>query len=150
MEGASLGGSRDSLLIRPSIIFSAISIPTAAHVHSALLTLHTSSRCLQRLEWNRAKESEADEARVERERERMAMLLIDWHDFSVVRTIDFDDSEDVTLLGPPVTKQNVIQMNRGADAEDEGAVPGPQPGFPQESQCSACLLCSRHAAPHYN
>lgn len=80
-------------------------------------------RCLQRLEWNRAKESEADEARVERERERMAMLLIDWHDFSVVRTIDFDESEDMTLLGPPVTKQNVIQMNRGGDAEDDGEHP---------------------------
>lgn len=96
-------------------------------------------RCLQRLEWNRAKESEADEARVERERERMAMLLIDWHDFSVVRTIDFDESEDMTLLGPPVTKQNVIQMNRGGDAEDDG-----EPALPL---CHRCVEASAPAQP---
>jgi splicing factor 3A subunit 1 len=70
---------------------------------------------LQRLEWTRVKESEADEAKAERERERLAMMLIDWHDFTVVRTIDFDDSEDLSVLGPPVTKQLVIQMNKGID-----------------------------------
>lgn len=64
----------------------------------------------------------------------MAMLLIDWHDFSVVRTIDFDESEDLTLLGPPVNKQNVIQMNRGADAEDDGEPP-------PHSACQHPLVC---------
>lgn len=75
------------------------------------------SRCLQRLEWTRVKESEIDEMKAEKERERLAMMMIDWHDFSVVRTIDFDPSEDVSRLGPPLTKQMVIQLNKGGDAE---------------------------------
>ena len=74
-------------------------------------------RCLQRLEWTRVKEGEIDEMKAEKERERMAMMLIDWHDFSVVRTIDFDPNEDVSRLGPPLTKQMVIQLNKGADAD---------------------------------
>ena len=37
------------------------------------------------------------------ERERMAMMLVDWHEFSVVRTIEFDDSEDVFALGKPTS-----------------------------------------------
>lgn len=74
-------------------------------------------RCLQRLEWTRVKESEVDEMKAEKERERMAMMLIDWHEFSVVRTIDFDPNEDVSRLGPPLTKQMVIQLNKGADAD---------------------------------
>lgn len=45
------------------------------------------------------------------------MMLVDWHDFAVVRTIDFDDSEDVYALGKPVTKQMVVQMNKAAGAE---------------------------------
>jgi hypothetical protein len=45
------------------------------------------------------------------------MMLIDWHDFSVVRTIDFDESEDLLSLGRPVTKQIVIQMNKAGDLQ---------------------------------
>jgi Pre-mRNA splicing factor PRP21 like protein len=67
------------------------------------------------------KESEADEARAERERERLAMMLIDWHDFAVVRTIEFDDTEDLMALGRPVAKEMVIQMNK------TGEIPGAQP-----------------------
>lgn len=63
------------------------------------------------------KESEVDEMKAEKERERLAMMLIDWHEFSVVRTIDFDPNEDVSRLGPPLTKQMVIQLNKGVDAE---------------------------------
>lgn len=35
-------------------------------------------RCLKRLEWEKAKEKEAKDAADEAERERMAMLSIDW------------------------------------------------------------------------
>lgn len=55
-----------------------------------------------------------DAAKAERERERMAMMLIDWHDFSVVRTIEFDASEDLHALGKPVTKEMVVQMNKAS------------------------------------
>jgi Surp module/Pre-mRNA splicing factor PRP21 like protein len=102
-------------------------------------------RCLQRLEWTRVKESEADEVKAEKERERLAMMLIDWHEFSVVRTIDFDPAEDVGRLGPPLSKQMVIQLNKGTDAE---------PGSPRvlmhvpvaQRQGRACVHSSAHAA----
>jgi splicing factor 3A subunit 1 len=93
-------------------------------------------RCLQRLEWTRVKESEVDEMKAEKERERLAMMLIDWHEFSVVRTIDLDPSEDLSRLGPPLTKQMVIQLNKGADAEPGALSP------PIVSQAICLLRCS--------
>ena len=66
----------------------------------------------------RVREAEADEVAAERERERMAMLVIDWHDFTVVRTIEFDETEDETTLPPPLALKDVLQMNKA------GVLPG--------------------------
>lgn len=84
-------------------------------------------RCLKRLEWEQHREREAQEVADEVERERLAMLSIDWHDFVVVETIDFYEDED-TELPPPLTLREVLQMNKartqGLDQvqeEEEGA-----------------------------
>ena len=90
-------------------------------------------RILQRLEWTRVKESEADEARAERERERLAMMLIDWHDFAVVRTIEFDAADNVMEWGRPLSKPQVMHLNK------TGQMPG---------VCAICMLL-RHELPLY-
>lgn len=47
----------------------------------------------------------------EQEAERVAMASIDWHDFTVVETIEFDAAEDEELP-PPMVLKDVIQMVR--------------------------------------
>eukprot|EP01026_Neomeris_dumetosa_P038244 TRINITY_DN31169_c0_g1_i1.p1 TRINITY_DN31169_c0_g1~~TRINITY_DN31169_c0_g1_i1.p1 ORF type:complete len:397 (+),score=69.49 TRINITY_DN31169_c0_g1_i1:63-1253(+) len=68
-------------------------------------------RCLKRLQWERARDREVKAAADEAEKERMAMQLIDWHDFVVVETIDFLDEEDEDLPAP-LSKDDVIRMNK--------------------------------------
>jgi splicing factor 3A subunit 1 len=41
------------------------------------------------------------------EKERVAMAVIDWHDFVVVETIEFDEDEEEGLP-EPMTAQDVI------------------------------------------
>jgi hypothetical protein len=76
------------------------------------------------LEWDKAQEAAAQEEADERERERIAMLSIDWHEFVVVETIDFFDDEDEELP-PPLTLKEVLLLNKQqgeelAKAADEG------------------------------
>jgi hypothetical protein len=71
--------------------------------------------CLQRLEWVRVKEPEADEAKAARESMSMATILIDCHDFSVVRTINLDDLEDAVAPGTPVLEKLSILVNETGD-----------------------------------
>ncbi|GFR52779.1 hypothetical protein Agub_g15394, partial [Astrephomene gubernaculifera] len=72
-------------------------------------------RALRRLEWERHREREAQEAADEAERERQAIQAIDWHDFVVVETITFDEEEDAELP-PPLTLRDVIAMNKSREA----------------------------------
>jgi splicing factor 3A subunit 1 len=78
-------------------------------------------RALNRLEFERTKEKQAKDAADAEEAERMAMLSIDWHDFAIVETIDFEDGEE-TGLPVPVTKKEIIQMARAA-AYEAGQAP---------------------------
>ena len=71
-------------------------------------------RCLKRLEWDRVKEREQTEADIEAEKEREALMMIDWHDFVIVETIGFIDDED-TDLPPPVALKDVVAMNKARD-----------------------------------
>ena len=82
------------------------------------------ARCLQRMEWDKAQEAAAQQEADERERERMAMLSIDWHEFVVVETIDFFEDEDEELP-PPLTLKEVLLLNKQqgeelAKAAEEG------------------------------
>mmetsp|Transcript_45379 Transcript_45379/g.117580 ORF Transcript_45379/g.117580 Transcript_45379/m.117580 type:complete len:714 (-) Transcript_45379:156-2297(-) len=82
-------------------------------------------RALKRLEWDRHKEAEAQAVADEQEAERVAMASIDWHDFTVVETIEFDAAEDEELP-PPMVLKDVIQMSKASayaaddDEEDKG------------------------------
>lgn len=68
-------------------------------------------RYLRRLEWEQAREREEKEAADAAERDRIAMQLIDWHDFVIVETIDFRQDEDGDLP-VPLTLKDVIALNR--------------------------------------
>ncbi|XBI22603.1 hypothetical protein VPH35_063605 [Triticum aestivum] len=62
-------------------------------------------RCLNRLEWDRSQEQAKQQAEDEVEMERMQMSMIDWHDFVVVETIEFDDDEFEGLPVPPTLEE---------------------------------------------
>lgn len=81
-------------------------------------------RALRRLEWERAREREATEARDEVEAERMAMLSIDWHDFATVETIEFYDDEDAELPSPMTLKDVRHLHSQGSICGSPRGVPG--------------------------
>ena len=56
----------------------------------------------------------------EAEKEREAVALIDWHDFAVVETIDFEDGEDDDE-GPEVATKFAKPVRRGRRRDDDDA-----------------------------
>ncbi|MEW5307630.1 MAG: hypothetical protein WDW36_010009 [Sanguina aurantia] len=77
-------------------------------------------RSLRRLEWEKAREREAREVEDEKERERLVMQAIDWHDFTICETIEFEEGEDEELP-PPLTLKDIIALNKAKDYADEVA-----------------------------
>jgi len=77
-------------------------------------------RYLHRLEWEQAREREEKEAADAAERERIAMQLIDWHDFVIVETIDFHQDEDADLP-LPMTLKDVVALNKAHVYQHEQA-----------------------------
>ncbi|CAN8312206.1 unnamed protein product [Cochlearia groenlandica] len=81
-------------------------------------------RCLHRLEWDRSQEQQKKIEEDEKEQDRVQMAMIDWPDFVVVESIDFDDEED-DGLPPPMTLEEVIRRSKvSAMEEDETVEPG--------------------------
>ncbi|KAL3664112.1 hypothetical protein V7S43_010996 [Phytophthora oleae] len=52
-------------------------------------------RCVHRMEWQRTEQERKDKEVAESDAERRALAQIDWHDFVVVETINFDDDDDL-------------------------------------------------------
>ena len=75
-------------------------------------------RCLQRLEWMRVQEEEKKAREDEVEKERVAMALIDWHDFSIVETIEFPEGQDAQLP-EPFTEAELAAMSKAEPAAVE-------------------------------
>uniref|UniRef100_A0A5S6R4U8 Splicing factor 3A subunit 1 n=1 Tax=Trichuris muris TaxID=70415 RepID=A0A5S6R4U8_TRIMR len=59
-----------------------------------------------RVEWERYQRRVREREEAEAERERLAYSMIDWHDFVVVQTVDFQPHETVGLP-PPCTPKDV-------------------------------------------
>ncbi|KAK3237352.1 hypothetical protein CYMTET_52569 [Cymbomonas tetramitiformis] len=74
-------------------------------------------RCLRRLEWERTQERAKQEAEDRAEKERDQMAMIDWHDFVVVETIEFDPDEDESLPGP-MTPQDIVAAAKREPVEE--------------------------------
>ncbi|MCJ1305141.1 hypothetical protein MMC08_007955 [Hypocenomyce scalaris] len=79
-------------------------------------------RCLRRLEFDKARDAEAKAQADQLEAERMAMQSIDWHDFVVVETIEFDEDED-DELPMLLTQRDVVLMNKAGPLEEDVAEP---------------------------
>jgi splicing factor 3A subunit 1 len=77
-------------------------------------------RAFQRLDWDAhvEKERQRQEAQVLREKESVA--AIDWHDFKVVETIDFDDADED--LPPPLTETALRSLRLKASSQEETVV----------------------------
>ncbi|CAO2174076.1 unnamed protein product [Urochloa humidicola] len=79
-------------------------------------------KCLNRLEWDRSQE----QAKKQTEDERMQMSMIDWHQFDVVLTMEFEDDECEGLPVPPTLeelKRRKRVQNLGEDEAMELAEP---------------------------
>ncbi|KAL0038699.1 hypothetical protein WJX79_003797 [Trebouxia sp. C0005] len=82
-------------------------------------------RCLRRLEFDKARDAAAKAQADQLEAERMAMQSIDWHDFVVVETIEFDEDED-DELPMLLTQRDVVLMNKAGPLEEDVAEPAAQ------------------------
>lgn len=51
-----------------------------------------------RVEWAKFQERERKKEEEEREKERVAYAQIDWHDFVVVETVDFQPNEQGNII----------------------------------------------------
>lgn len=76
------------------------------------------STCLSRLDWERSQERARKQAEDEVEQERVQMALIDWHDFVVVETIEFEDGEEAALP-PPVSQEELVRKAKQLGMEDD-------------------------------
>jgi splicing factor 3A subunit 1 len=90
-------------------------------------------RALQRLEWERTQDAAKQKEEDEKEAEREAFAMIDWHDFVVVETIDFLDEED-DELPEPLTLRDVVAQFRKEEPDDGVTTAGDEPaGAPSEA-----------------
>ncbi|CAB4044589.1 splicing factor 3A subunit 1-like, partial [Paramuricea clavata] len=59
-----------------------------------------------RVRWARHQEQEKQKVEDEKEKERVSFAQIDWHDFVVVETVEFKETETGNLP-PPVTLEQL-------------------------------------------
>ncbi|KAJ5819811.1 splicing factor 3a subunit 1 [Penicillium riverlandense] len=64
---------------------------------------HVLDRARQRAEWVKFQEQQKQKKEEEEEQERLEYAQIDWHDFVVVETVLFTESDDQTDLPPPTS-----------------------------------------------
>lgn len=75
-------------------------------------------RAKQRAEWVKFQEEQKQKKEEEAEKEKLEYAQIDWHDFVVVETVIFEDSDEQADLPPP-TSLNDLQS---ASLEQKGAM----------------------------
>jgi splicing factor 3A subunit 1 len=117
-------------------------------------------RARGRLEWGRAADRREREAADAEEAERAAMQSVDWHDFVIVETIEFDEGEEAGLPAP-VTLKEVMQLARAAAFQEGGAkgaaaaaaaaaaleAPAPAPPPRMDAEEAAMVAAAGLAAP---
>lgn len=99
-------------------------------------------RCLHRLEWDRTQQRIKQEEEDRLEEERQAMGSIDWHDFVVAETIEFDAGEEEGLPEPLAPRDLVAAVKREIYGEEE---------LEEEEEavraCSTLLRCPSEIPP---
>eukprot|EP00285_Hemiselmis_virescens_P008214 CAMPEP_0173400226 /NCGR_PEP_ID=MMETSP1356-20130122/47321_1 /TAXON_ID=77927 ORGANISM="Hemiselmis virescens, Strain PCC157" /NCGR_SAMPLE_ID=MMETSP1356 /ASSEMBLY_ACC=CAM_ASM_000847 /LENGTH=517 /DNA_ID=CAMNT_0014360107 /DNA_START=210 /DNA_END=1759 /DNA_ORIENTATION=+ len=74
-------------------------------------------RAFNRLDWEAHVEKDRQRTEAQQQREKEQVTLIDWHDFKVVQTIEFDDGEED--LPPPLTEEALKSLKLTAAAQDD-------------------------------
>ena len=86
--------------------------------HNANDKFNVLGRAKQRAEWVKFQEEQKQKKEEEAEREKLEYAQIDWHDFVVVETVLFEESDEQADLPPP-TSLNDLQS---ASLEQKGAM----------------------------
>ena len=80
-----------------------------------------------RVRWARHREQEKQKVEDEKEKERVSFAQIDWHDFVVVETVEFKESETGNLP-PPVTLEQlgarILAQERAGTGKDDSVEEG--------------------------
>ncbi|KAI9998340.1 hypothetical protein PInf_002722 [Phytophthora infestans] len=79
-------------------------------------------RCVHRMEWQRTEQEREDKEAAESDAERRALAQVDWHDFVIVETINFDDDDDLgasATVGEGEAKGSDDDMDMEEDDDDE-------------------------------
>ena len=98
----------------------------SAEANAPMLVLN---RCIHKYEFYGNKERAEAEKRAREEGERVAMQLIDWHDFVVVETLTFN--EDGSDCAVPLSSKDLLLRIHQVDETSRGAVePAPPPPPP--------------------
>ena len=98
----------------------------SAEANAPMLVLN---RCIHKYEFYGNKEREEAEKRAREEGERVAMQLIDWHDFVVVETLTFN--EDGSDCAVPLSSKDLLMRIQQVDDTSMAAVePAPPPPPP--------------------
>jgi splicing factor 3A subunit 1 len=97
------------------------------------------NRCIHRFEYTRRAEREKAEREAVAEDERVAMQLIDWHDFVVVETLTFN--EDGSDCAVPLSSADLLARIQRPDDMDMDMVataePPAQPDVPAQESASS-------------
>ncbi|KAJ5114693.1 hypothetical protein NUU61_000452 [Penicillium alfredii] len=94
-----------TILLRPEGIDEATSAKTriAELEHNVQNKQHILERSKQRAEWVKYQEQQKQKKEEQEEQERIEYAQIDWHDFVVVETVMFTESDDQADLPPPTS-----------------------------------------------
>ncbi|CAI5744123.1 unnamed protein product [Peronospora destructor] len=76
-------------------------------------------RCVHRMEWQRTEQERKDKEAAESDAERRALAQIDWHDFVVVETINFDDNDDLGASAAGRDGEPKVSDDEDMDMEDD-------------------------------
>ncbi|CAI5727485.1 unnamed protein product [Hyaloperonospora brassicae] len=84
-------------------------------------------RCVHRMEWQRTEQERKDKEAAESDAERRALAQIDWHDFVVVETINFDDDDDLGASAARDEGEGNASDDEDMDMEEEDDDEEPKP-----------------------
>ncbi|CAK3793363.1 Pre-mRNA-splicing factor [Lecanosticta acicola] len=68
-------------------------------------------RAKKRAEYRQWQDKQKVEKEEKEEKERIAFAQIDWHDFSVVATITFDEGDEHAEMAPPKSKNDMLSLS---------------------------------------
>ncbi|KAI5357547.1 putative splicing factor 3A subunit 1 domain, SWAP/Surp superfamily [Septoria linicola] len=68
-------------------------------------------RAKKRAEYVKYQEKQKEEKEEKQEKDRVAFAQIDWHDFSVIATITFDERDEAADMPPPKTLNDMLSLS---------------------------------------